>query len=82
MDNRERAEILTVMNMGNTAFWTMPRGPFSTPRMEAIVTSQKLVNFYQKTCCHITDNRACLHIIYIFETSRIFSVHLRDEKWA
>jgi hypothetical protein len=64
MDNRERAEILTVMNTGNTAFWAMPCGPFSTPRMEAVVTSQKLVKFYQKTWRHITDNRACLHIIY------------------
>jgi hypothetical protein len=70
------------MNRGNTAFWAMPCGPFSSPRMEAVVTSQKLVNFYQKTWRHITNNRACLHTIYIFEASRIFSRHLRDEKCA
>jgi hypothetical protein len=56
MDNRERAEILTVMNM---AFWAMPCGPFSALRMEAVVTSEKLVNFYQNTWRHITKNRAC-----------------------
>jgi hypothetical protein len=70
------------MNMGNTAFWAMQCGPFPTPRREAVVTSQKLVNLYQKTRRHITENRACLQIIYIFEASRTFSTHLRDEKCA
>lgn len=79
MDNRERAEILTVMNMGNTAFWAIPCGPFSTPRMEAVVSSQKMVNFYQKTWRHITEKKACLHIIYTFEVFRIFSMHLSGE---
>jgi hypothetical protein len=77
IDSRERAEILTVMNM---ALWAMPCGPFSTPRMEAVVSPQKLVNFYQKTWRHITDNRACLNTIYIFEASRTFSMHLSNEK--
>lgn len=79
MDNRERDEILTVMNMGNTAFWAIPCGPFSIPRMEAVASSQKMVNFYHKTWRHITENKACLHIIYTFEAFRKFSMHLRGE---
>jgi hypothetical protein len=33
------------------------------PQDEAIISSQKLVNFYQKTWGHITDNRARLNLI-------------------